>query len=193
MRDLIRVETILNEILDFAKPLELKRRLCRIPEILENALTLVATDFEINRITVTKEYAQNLRPARCDENRMQGVFLSIFTNALEAMSPGGHLDVCASMHRAGRNQEIEILIKNDGVPIPAELVGKVFEPYFTTKRSGTGLGLATVKKVVEEHHGQISIASGQEQGTSVTIRLPSSGGGRPYRFRGRGRRTRRTR
>lgn len=194
MRDLIRVETILNEILDFAKPLELKRRLSRLPDIIENALTLVATDLEINRITVRKDYAQNLRPARIDDAKIQGAFLSIFKNALEAMSPGGHLDIQTSMHRAGRNQDVQILIKNDGVPIPPELVDKVFEPYFTTKRSGTGLGLATVKKVVEEHHGHIAITSEPDQGTTVTIRLPASGGGRrPYRHRGRGRRTRRTR
>ncbi len=194
MRDLIRVETILNEILDFTKPLELKRRLCRLPDIIENALTLVATDLEINRITVRKDYAQNLRQARIDDAKIQGAFLSIFKNALEAMSPGGHLDIQISMHRAGRNQDVQILIKNDGVPIPPELVDKVFEPYFTTKRSGTGLGLATVKKVVEEHHGQIAITSEPDHGTAVTIRLPASGGGRrPFRHRGRGRRTRRTR
>ncbi len=195
MRDLIRVETILNEILDFTKPLELKRRLCRLPDIIENALTLIATDLEINRITVRKDYAQNLRPARIDDAKIQGAFLSIFKNALEAMSPGGQLDIQTSMHRAGRNQEVQILIKNDGVPIPPELVDKVFEPYFTTKRSGTGLGLATVKKLVEEHHGHIAITSQPDQGTAVAIRLPASGGGarRPFRHRGRGRRTRRAR
>ncbi len=194
MRDLIRVETILNEILDFTKPLELKRRLCRLPDIIENALTLVATDLEINRITVRKDYAQNVRPARIDDAKIQGAFLSIFKNALEAMSPGGHLDIHISMHRAGRNQDVQILIKNDGVPIPPELVDKVFEPYFTTKRSGTGLGLATVKKLVEEHHGHIAITSEPDQGTAVTIRIPASGGARrPHRFRGRGRRTRRAR
>lgn len=193
MRDLIRVEAILHEILDFAKPLELKRRICRLPEILDNALTLVATDLDINRISVTKEYARNLYPVRCDDAKMQGVFLSILKNALEAMTPGGHLDIQASMQRAGRNQQAQILIKNDGEPIPTEVVGKVFEPYFTTKRSGTGLGLATVKKVVEEHQGQISIASGPGQGTTVIIRLPASGRGRPYPYRGRGRRPRHAR
>jgi signal transduction histidine kinase len=65
-----------------------------------------------------------------------------------------------------------MVIANDGVPIPAELVDKVFEPYFTTKRSGTGLGLATVKKVVEEHQGKIRIASELDKGTTVTILMP---------------------
>jgi len=188
MRDLIRVEAILNEILDFAKPLELNRRVCRVPDIIEAALTVVATELEINRTRVTKDYTANLNQVRCDETKMQQVFLSIFKNALEAMTPGGHLHIELTQHRAGRHPEVHILIKNDGVPIPTEHVGKVFEPYFTTKRSGTGLGLATVKKIVEEHQGQISIASGPGQGTSVIIRLPAWFRGGAFRHRGRGRR-----
>lgn len=188
MRDLIRVETILNEILDFAKPLELSRRLCRIPDVIESALTLMSTELDVSRIEVTKEYRVPGQ-VRCDDAKMQQVFLSIFKNALEAMGPGGHLHIEVSMQRAGRHHDLQILIKNDGEPIPTEHVGKVFEPYFTTKRSGTGLGLATVKKIVEEHHGQISIASGPGQGTTVIIHLPAPVRGAPYRGRrGRGRR-----
>ncbi|MGH7206336.1 MAG: ATP-binding protein [Nitrospiraceae bacterium] len=185
MRDLIRVEVILNEILDFAKPLELNRRMCRVPDIIEAALTVVATELEINRTRVTKDYRANLNQVRCDETKMQQVFLSIFKNALEAMTPGGHLHIEVTQHRSGRHPDVQILIKNDGVPIPTEHVGKVFEPYFTTKRSGTGLGLATVKKIVEEHHGQISIASGPGQGTAVIIRLPAWFRGGAFRHRGR--------
>ncbi|MEK6526851.1 MAG: ATP-binding protein [Nitrospirota bacterium] len=193
MRDLIRIEAILNEILDFAKPLELNRRVCRVPDIIEHTLTVVATELEMNRIRVTKDYGANLGPVRCDEAKMQQVFLSIFKNSLEAMTPGGNLHIEASQHRGGRGY-VQITIKNDGVPIPTEHVGKVFEPYFTTKRTGTGLGLATVKKIVEEHQGQISIASGPGQGTAVIIRLPiSAPRGGPYRRRGRGHRPRRPR
>jgi putative methionine-R-sulfoxide reductase with GAF domain len=188
MRDLIRVEMILNEILDFAKPLELNRRACRVPDVIESALTVVATDLDMNRIRVTKEYAANLPQVRCDDAKMQQVFLSIFKNSLEAMNPGGHLHI-ETTHPKGPRSEVQITIKNDGEPIPTEHVGKVFEPYFTTKRTGTGLGLATVKKIVEEHHGQISIASGPGQGTAVIIRLPALQ--RPgYHRRGRGRRPR---
>ncbi len=189
MRDLIRVEAILNEILDFAKPLELNRRLCRVPDIIENMLTVVATELEMNRIRVTKDYAANLPQARCDEAKMQQVFLSIFKNSLEAMTPGGQLHIEVTQQKSGRTHDVQILIKNDGAPIPTEHVGKVFEPFFTTKRAGTGLGLATVKKIVEEHQGQISIASGPGQGTTVIIRLPPPAHrGAPYRHRGRGRR-----
>jgi signal transduction histidine kinase len=185
MRNLIRIEAILNEILDFAKPLKLTRRLLRIPEVIESALTVVATDLEVTRIQVTKDYATIIAPVRGDEAKLQQVFLSIFRNASEAMSPGGHLHIQVTQHRAGRGVEDQILIKNDGAPIPAEIVDKVFEPFFTTKRTGIGLGLATVKKIVEEHGGSIAIGSAPGEGTTVTIRLPGLSHGPSYRGRGR--------
>lgn len=188
MRDLIRVEALLNEILDFAKPLELNRRLVRIPEVIESALTVLATDLEVTRIHVAKEYAPVLAPVRGDEAKLQQVFLSIFKNASEAMTLDGQLTIHVTQHRAGRGFEDQILIKNDGVPIPPEIVDKVFEPFFTTKKAGTGLGLATVKKIIEEHGGTIAIASAPGEGTSVTIRLPGVSRGPAFRHRGRGRR-----
>lgn len=188
MRDLIRIEAILNEILDFAKPLDLNRRLCRVPEMVENALTVVATELEATRIQVVKEYAGVLAPVRADEAKMQQVFLSIFKNAIEAMTPGGILTIAMSNQRSGRHLEVQILIKNNGAPIPPEYLDKVFEPFFTTKRSGTGLGLATVKKIVEEHQGSIGISGEMGEGTTVTIRLPGVSRGPVHRYRGRGRR-----
>lgn len=189
MRDMIRLETVLNEILDFAKPVELDRRMCRVQDLIEVALSLVSTDLRVNRIEVMKKVPSRMAQVRWDEAKMQHVFLCIFKNAIEAMSPGGHLKIEVMLTRA-RKQDLQITIENDGVPIPPELVDKVFEPYFTTKRSGTGLGLATVKKVVEEHGGQITIASAQDQGTTVTIRMPPPRTRTPYRARRPQRRTR---
>ncbi|MEO6201842.1 MAG: ATP-binding protein [Nitrospirales bacterium] len=182
MRDMIRIETVLNEILDFAKPLELDRKMCRVQDLLDKAFSLVSTDIRVNRIEVIKKVPARMAQVRWDEVKMQYVFLCIFKNAIEAMSPGGHLRVEVMLTRA-RKPELQIIIANDGVPIPAEFVDKVFEPYFTTKRSGTGLGLATVKKVVEEHQGQISIASEPDKGTTVTILMPAPRPRTPYRPR----------
>lgn len=182
MRDMIRMETVLNEILDFAKPLELDRKLCRVQDLLDEAFSLVSTDLRVNRIEVMKKVPARLAQVRWDEGKMQNVFLCIFKNAIEAMSPGGHLRVEVMLTRA-RKPELQIVIANDGVPIPAELVDKVFEPYFTTKRSGTGLGLATVKKVVEEHQGQIRLESEPDKGTTLTILMPAPKPRTPYRPR----------
>ena len=190
MRDLIRMESILHEILDFAKPLQLEQRLCRVPELLDHALSLISTDLRVNRIEVQKEYPSRLAQVRWDDAKMRHAFLSIFKNSLEAMSPGGHLRLTVVSLKEPRNH-IGITIENDGIPIPPEHVDKVFEPYFTTKRSGTGLGLAMVKKIVEEHQGHIQIASGPEQGTTVTLQMPALRPRVPYN-RGRRRGTRRT-
>ena len=191
MRDLIRIEALLNEVLDYAKPLALDKRLCRIQDLLDHALSLISTDLRINRIEVKKDYPARLAQVRLDEAKMHHVFLSIFKNSLEAMSPGGLLQIAVKLQK-GRRTEVAIMIKNDGVPIPPEHVDKVFEPYFTTKRSGTGLGLATVKKIVEEHQGQISLTSGPDQGTTLTLRLPIPRPRVPYRGKRVVRRPRRT-
>ena len=184
MRDLVRMESLLNDILDFAKPLELDRRPCHVTALIEDALALVATDLKVNRIEVTKEVPSRLGQVRWDKEKIQHAFLSIFTNALEAMSPGGHLRISVVQKR-GRQPEMVIRIHNDGATIPEELGEKIFEPYFTTKRSGTGLGLAMVKKIVDEHEGHIAIDSRPEEGTLVAITLPAMRPRRPYRGRGR--------
>jgi signal transduction histidine kinase len=186
--ELTRIEAILNEVLDFAKPLDLHPRMVRIPEVLESALAVITDDLEKNAITVTKQFSNILPPIKADEGKLQQVFLSILKNALEAMTPHGRIHVQALPHKGARGRhEVAITIQNDGAPIPTEHIGKIFEPGFTTKAAGTGLGLASVKKIIEEHGGQISIASGPEQGTAVIIRLPAQGaahrGGRNRRRR----------
>ena len=184
MRDLMRMESLLNDILDFAKPLELDRRPCHVITLIEDALALVATDLKVNRVEVTKAFPSRLGQVRWDKGKIQHALLSIFTNSLEAMSPGGNLRISVSQKR-GRQPEMVIRIHNDGAPIPEELGEKIFEPYFTTKRSGTGLGLAMVKKIVEEHEGHIAIHSRPQEGTLVTIILPAMRQRGSYRGRGR--------
>ena len=182
--ELTRIEAILNEVLDFAKPLDLHPRVVRIPEVLESALAVITEDLEKNAIAVTRDFSPSLPAVKVDEGKLQQVFLSILKNALEAMTTPGHIHLQAVPHKGARGRhEVAITIQNDGAPIPTEHIGKIFEPGFTTKAAGTGLGLASVKKIIEEHRGQISIASGPDQGTAVIIRLPAFAAARP---RGRG-------
>ena len=184
--ELTRIEAILNEVLDFAKPLDLHPRMVRIPEVLESALAVITDDLGKNALTVTRQFSDTLPPIKADEGKLQQVFLSILKNALEAMTPHGHILLQAVPHKGARGRhEVAITIQNDGAPIPTEHIGKIFEPGFTTKAAGTGLGLASVKKIIEEHRGQISIASGPDQGTAVIIRLPAHAAARHQSGRGR--------
>ena len=187
MRDLIRMESLLHEVLDFTKPLELDRRLCRVLPFIDEVLSLVSTDVKTNRIEVSKTIPVRIPQVRWDRDKMLHAFLSIFKNALEAMSPGGHLQISVSQTRA-RQPEMVFKIHNNGDSIPPEHMEKLFEPYFTTKRSGTGLGLAMVKKIVEEHQGHIEIESPPDQGTTVTLKVPALRPRVPYRRRNTGRR-----
>ena len=139
MSYLMRMEVLLNDILDFGKPLELDRRTCRVTVLIEEALDAMAADLKMSRIEVVKEFPARLGQVRWDQEKIRHAFLSIFTNALEAMASGGNLRISVSQKR-GRQPEMVIRIHNDGIPIPEELSEKIFEPYFTTKRSGTGLG-----------------------------------------------------
>ena len=161
-------------------------RIVRVPEVINGALMVIADEIDQNLITVTRQFSDPLPPIKADESKLQQVFLSILKNALEAMSAGGHIRIAAAPHRGARGRhEVSITIENDGAPIPTEHIGKIFEPGFTTKAAGTGLGLSSVKKIIEEHRGQISIASGPGQGTAVIIRLPAHAASR---LLGRGRR-----
>jgi signal transduction histidine kinase len=184
-RELTRIEAILNEILDHAKPLELHPRVVRIQEVIESAVAVITGELEQRHISVTRQIPDMLPAVKADEGKLQQVFLSILKNALEAMSSDGHIHLEAVPHKGARGRhEIAITIQNDGAPIPTEYIGKIFEPGFTTKAAGTGLGLSSVKKIIEEHRGQISIASGPGQGTTVIIRLPAHASAGPG---GRGR------
>src|SRR3989441_11744610 len=106
--ELTRIEAILNEVLDFAKPLDLHPRVVRIPEVLESALAVITEDLEKNAITVTRDFSPSLPAVKVDEGKLQQVFLSILKNALEAMTTHGHIHLQTVAHRGarGRNEEI---------------------------------------------------------------------------------------
>ena len=189
MRDLIRIEAILNEILDFAKPLELNRRLCRVPEMVENALTVAGTELEATRVQVVKEYAGMIAPVRADEAKMLQVFLSIFKNAIEAMTPPAsdpstppapgssdtRLTISTALRRSrggGLPVFIEVRFSDTGPGIPPAVQKSLFIPFFTTKERGTGLGLSISQRIVENHGGQIEVRSRPGAGATFTVVLP---------------------
>jgi len=93
-------------------------------------------------------------------------------NGLQAMSQGGVLTVRASTERRGDRSVARVDVIDEGSGIAPDVVAYVFQPFFTTKASGTGLGLAVVKSIVDAHHGELSVDSRLGQGTTFTVRLP---------------------
>ncbi len=110
----------------------------------------------------------DLPPVVCDEERLGRAFLNVITNAVQAMPRGGKLNV--RTHQSG--DRVEIVFADDGEGIAPESLDRIFEPMFTTKLRGIGLGLTVVRRTVEQHGGEISVKSRPGQGATFTITLP---------------------
>ena len=172
-----RLSALVSRFLDFARPLRVEARACAVPEIVDRALRDVAVNWSGRDIKVERQYERELPPAAVDENLCEQVFVNVIQNAYDAMSEtGGRLRVSIAAGRRGERQGIEVRVSDSGPGIPADLREQIFNPFFTTKKSGVGLGLSIVSKIVDEHHGSIQVlnhqAIGGESGASFLIFLP---------------------
>lgn len=155
---------IVSDLLDYAilKPLQKKRQ--SVNRILENSLPKGNVP---ENIMLETNFAENLF-ASVDDVQLERVFLNMIKNAVQAMPNGGKLEITT---RETRNN-VEIVFTDNGVGIPKENFGKLFQPLFSTKPKGIGMGLCICKKVIEQHSGSIEVKSKIAQGTSFTIKLP---------------------
>jgi signal transduction histidine kinase len=104
-----------------------------------------------------------------DPQLLKSALLNILINAIEASGDTGTIDV----NMAESNGQVAVTITDRGKGIPPEIIDRVFDPYFSTKPSGTGLGLSLTKTIVEKHGGEISLESHQQRGTTVTVSIPA--------------------
>ncbi len=165
-----RLNAKVTEFLDFARP--------RIPNLqpvdLERALdrSLELLEPEINRlhITVRRHYQLNGRPHPADPDLLHQAFLNILLNAIQAMPNGGELRVVLAPAADGSGTQIRV--EDSGEGIDPESQKKIFNPFFTTKEKGSGLGLPIVKSIIDSHQGEIRVESEAGRGTAVIITLP---------------------
>lgn len=137
-------------------------------EMLEETLKLLKSEFENRRIAVSVDIPETVPAVRLDRSQIKQVFFNLIKNALEAMPDGGALKVVFGVDDAF----VEIAFIDTGKGIPADELGRVFEPYHTTKPKGSGLGLMIVQRIIEDHGGEIELASKPDEGTCFKIRLP---------------------
>jgi two-component system, NtrC family, sensor histidine kinase HydH len=160
-----RLSAMVTRFLDFARPLHADLAPKDIPEILDRALRDVAQFWKGATVRIEKNYQANLPPVPLDETLAEQAFVNIIQNAYDAMiTNGGELSVKAqSARQSVRNEEavdgVEVRIADTGPGIPAELREQIFNPFVTTKKTGVGLGLSIVSKIVDGHHGSIRVES----------------------------------
>ncbi len=162
-----RLSSLVTRFLDFARPLHADLVPQDVTVVLDRALTDVTTLWKGAAVRIEKIYEPNLPQVAMDENLCEQAFLNIVQNAYDAMSTsGGVLRVQAAGHASGNG--VEVRIEDTGPGVPAELREQIFNPFVTTKKTGVGLGLSIVSKIMDGHHGSIRIEdAGGSPGTGA--------------------------
>jgi len=165
-----RLNEKVTEFLDFARPRVPNRRPCDLEAVANRSLEMLQPEIQRLGISVNRDFHLNGRGLAADPDLLHQAFLNILLNAIQAMPEGGELTVSTHDAPGGRTQEIQFRDTGDGVD--PETLAKVFNPFFTTKEKGSGLGLPIVKSIVESHQGTVKVDSIPGEGTAVTITLP---------------------
>src|SRR5262245_4742521 len=180
-RELERINAIVERLLELARPARLSFALVRLPALVDRVVELYVNQIESRGIVVRREYARDVPPIHADEEALYRAIVNVVTNALEAMGTGGRLTLRVAwadgdgVHAARRRaftRRVRIEVEDTGTGITMTEADRVFNPFFTTKERGTGLGLALTHKIVEDHGGAIDFRSAPGAGTVFRIVLP---------------------
>jgi two-component system sensor histidine kinase HydH len=171
VQEVERLNRSISELLDYTRPQKLMMGDVHPEEVVRKAMSLIRMDAESMGVMMEIHAVENVPVIQADQDKLNQVFLNLFLNSIQAMEHGGRLDIYVASE--GRN--ITFTVKDTGCGVHKEDLPRVFDPYFTTKPEGTGLGLALSAKIIEEHGGTISVQSDPDNGTIVTVILPANG------------------
>jgi signal transduction histidine kinase len=169
-----RLNSIVVDYLFAVRPMNTQPRPTDLNALIRELATFMQYELMEADIDLEELLASDIPLLQLDENLIKQALLNIFKNAIAAMPGGGNLKICTKT----RENNVIIRISDTGIGIPQEEVGKIFEPYYTTKTEGNGLGLTIVYKVIKEHGGEIKVVSRESEGTVFSIMLPLPQGDR---------------
>lgn len=180
IREATRLDNIITEFLQYARPPALNLAEHDLNKVLAETLDLVQHEARTrSHIKIVTTLAAEALAAQVDQNQLRQVFWNMATNAFEAMPEGGQLTIstsCRHIDVAGRKSDvIEIAFQDTGEGIPKQNLDKIFLPFFTTKKEGSGLGLAAVHRIVDLHGGWIKVDSRAGHGSRFVVCMPRSG------------------
>jgi signal transduction histidine kinase len=168
-----RISHLVNELLDFARPSAPKLEFEDVNGILDGMILLVSTESKKKNIQIEKQYAPNLPSIKVDREQIKQVFLNVLLNAIEATPGRGKITVrTRSILKPGGEPYLQVEFKDTGCGIPQEYLEEIFNPFYTTKTTGSGLGLSISNQIVRDHKGYIDVESQKDKGTSFFINLP---------------------
>jgi two-component system, NtrC family, sensor histidine kinase HydH len=170
-----RLSALVTEFLDFARPLHAQPHPADLVVLLDRVLHVVAGRFPGKAVRVERHYASGLPLVPLDESLCEQAFLNLVQNAYEAMQDkdqGGTLRVDVQPASENDREGVELRLADTGTGVPEELREEIFNPFVTTKKTGVGLGLSIVSKIVDGHHGSIHVENGPEGGAVFTLFFP---------------------
>ncbi len=163
-----RLNNIITDFLNFAKPKAPDRFVCSVQDVIAKNIAYLSSDMTLQKYTIRTHYDRGLPAIRADADMLYQAFLNLLINAMQAMPDGGTIDIVVK----GGDNNLWIYFEDKGKGLTPEAAAKIWDPFFTTKEKGTGLGLGIVKNIIEAHEGQIRIDNCPDAGARVSIRLP---------------------
>jgi PAS domain S-box-containing protein len=168
-----KLRRIVDDFYAFARPHQVSPIKANIQDIVDDTLLLLRQDERFKpEIAVDIHYEENIPLVILDINLIPEVLINILINSVQAMPRGGHIWIAVAVSEIDDREAIQIKISDSGEGMPKEQLSRIFEPFYTTKTTGMGLGLAIVNRIVREHGGRIDVESEVGTGTTFTIRLP---------------------
>jgi two-component system nitrogen regulation sensor histidine kinase GlnL len=182
-REMDRVNSIVRQLLKFGGSRQPVRAPVRVHDVLEHSLRMVHHQLRDKLISLNRAFKAPLDTVHGDNHQLEQVFVNLFLNAVDATGPNGSLTVQTELIEGApadgaatglsRQPHVRITVADTGVGIAPEHLAQLFQPFFTTKSHGTGLGLPITRRIVEEHQGLITVASQPNQGTTISVLLPA--------------------
>lgn len=169
-QEIDRLDKVIKALLDFGRPARPTLVRTDVEEVLRDVVLFTRRFAGKRRVRIRESYAGGLPPVLGDPDQLKQVFLNLVTNAVQVMGEeGGSVEV-----RSGAQDGFVVAqVKDNGPGIPAEEIGKVFDPFYSKRAGGTGLGLTIVHRIVDEHDGHIEVRSVADEGTTFTVSLPA--------------------
>ncbi len=180
VREVVRLNKIVLGLLDFSRPAEIKLRTINLHQILDRVASVIQMEASNQKIKIRRHFDPSLPDVMADPDQLTQVFINLFKNGIDSMESEGTLTLTTRMlfgyqvqsAHEGKKGMVSVDVRDEGCGIDEEDLSKIFDPFYTRKAGGIGLGLALCHRIVEEHRGKIEVKSTPGKGTIFSVCLP---------------------
>jgi signal transduction histidine kinase len=176
LKEVDRICGLITDLLSFARPSRPNVAPENVNDVVEGITRILQTEAKDKDVEITRNFAENLPKIWIDREQMKQVFMNLILNAIQAITEGGAIHIATRLNSKDETGEprqyVQIEIRDTGVGIPEENLDHIFDPFFTSKDTGSGLGLSISHQIVQEHGGYATVESQLGKGTSFFVNLP---------------------